>query len=481
MDEAVILSLNGARREVRGLPPTTTLLDWLRGPEGLTGTKEGCAEGDCGACTVVVRSLDEDGALRQRTANACIQLLPMLHGKEVVTVEGIAPAGDHPIQRAVAEGHGSQCGFCTPGFVMSLWHAGETGRPTDADSVADQIAGNLCRCTGYGPILAAPEAAAAFPPPPKDAGAAERIAALGAGPLAYEAGGARVWSPRVADDLAALIEAHPDATILAGATDIGLWVTKQGFAPEKLIHLGDCADLDRIETQDGGALRFGAAVSHERAMEALGRFAPDLHELWRRFASPQVRGAGTLCGNVANGSPIGDAPPALIALGATLTLRKGAARRDLPLEDFFVEYGEQDLRPGEFVESVTVPRPAAAEDLKIYKLSKRFEQDITAVLAAIHMCVEDGRIAAPRLAFGGMAGTPKRAVAAEAALEGAAWGEAAFEAAASALAEDFAPLDDHRASAAYRMRAAGNLIRKYRLEREGGPIRVAGAGRVRAA
>ncbi|QIE56377.1 xanthine dehydrogenase small subunit [Pikeienuella piscinae] len=478
MSATLTFLLNGEEVEAPDAAPTETLLDFLRYRRGLTGTKEGCAEGDCGACTVVVREIAPDGALRRRTANACIQLLPMLHGREVVTVEGLG--GDHPVQRAMAEGHGSQCGFCTPGFVMSLWHGYETGAPVDPASVADQIAGNLCRCTGYGPILAAASTARATPAVKADADAAlmrlETLRKRLDGALDHRSAAGRFIAPRSADALAVLIERHPEATILAGATDIGLWITKSGFRPETLIWLGDCADLDRIEDSEAG-LSFGAAVSHERAMTALGGLAPDLGELWRRFASAQVRAAGTLCGNIANGSPIGDAAPALIVLGAEVTLRKGATRRSLPLEEFFIEYGKQDLAPGEFVESVLVPRPADPMDMRCYKVSKRFDQDITAVLAAIHMRLAGGCVEHARIAFGGMAGTPKRARAAEAALLGRALDEAAIEAAVRALGADFRPMDDHRASAAYRMKVAGNLLRKYLVERGAGDQRVTGRGR----
>ncbi|MEX2519934.1 MAG: xanthine dehydrogenase small subunit [Paracoccaceae bacterium] len=479
MSAALTFLLNGETVEAPDAAPTTTLLDFIRYRRGLTGAKEGCAEGDCGACTVVVRELDAEGALRQRTANACIQLLPMLHGREVVTVEALG--GAHPVQQAMAEGHASQCGFCTPGFVMSLWHGYTTGAETAPGAVADQIAGNLCRCTGYGPILAAAGRARAADEAPDDADRSRRrLGALRAklnGGLDHRTAAGRFLAPRTAEEFAKAAEAAPEATILGGATDIGLWVTKQGFRPDMLIWLGDCADLDRIEEDEAG-LRIGAAVSHERAMAPLAALAPDLGELWRRFASPQVRGAGTVCGNIANGSPIGDAPPALIALGAVVVLRKGAARRRLPLEDFFLAYGEQDRAPGEFVESVIVPRPADPMDLRCYKISKRFDQDISSVLAAINLSVEYGVVRLARLAFGGMAAVPKRAAAAEAALLGRAFDEEAVGDAIRALRVDFDPMSDHRAAAAYRTKAAENLLTKYFIERRFGDQRVTGRGRM---
>jgi xanthine dehydrogenase small subunit len=478
MNKALKIIVNGQALTVDDLPPHTTLLDWLRYTRRLTGTKEGCAEGDCGACTVVVRDLTNEGELRQRTVNACIQLMPMLHGKEVITVEGIGGNdGPHPVQKALAEGHGSQCGFCTPGFVMSLWHGYETGAPTDENSVADQLAGNLCRCTGYGPILAA---ASAAQEEQRDAGdhstAIERLKALSAGALSYSYKDTQFWAPRRADDLAELVSAHPDATILAGATDIGLWVTKQGFTPTKIIYLSDCADLNEIQPLPGGGLRIGAAVNHNDAMAALSLLAPDLGELWRRFASPQVRSAGTLCGNIANGSPIGDAPPALIALAADVVLRHGAARRRVAIEDYFIAYGRQDRMAGEFVEAVEIAPPVEPADFRCYKISKRFDQDITAVLAAVNIRIKAGVVADARIAFGGMAATPKRASAAEAVLTGKAFTEESVAEAMQALDEDFAPMSDHRASAAYRMTVARNLLLKYYLERRFGDMRVTGRG-----
>ena len=482
MREGIQFILNGERVSAPDAAPTLTLLEFLRERRALTGTKEGCAEGDCGACTVIVRELAPDGALRQRTANACIQLLPMLHGREVVTVEALG--GRHPVQVAMAEGHASQCGFCTPGFVMSLVHGYETGVETGPEPVADLIAGNLCRCTGYGPILAAAEAARTLPrAEPELQAAKDRLSMLRSAlpaTLDHRTPAARFLAPRNADEFAAACLASPEATILAGATDVGLRVTKHGFRPQMIIWLGDVADLDEIGEDEGGLL-IGAAVSNERAMAPLARLAPDLGELWRRFASPQVRGAGTLCGNIANGSPIGDAAPALIALGARLTLRRGAARRTLPLETFFIEYGRQDRIPGEFVESVRIPRPADPMDFRCYKISKRFDQDISFLLVAIHLREEEGEVTLARIAFGGMAGTPKRARAAEAALLGRPLDEASVGEAAAALAEDFTPMDDHRASAAYRMKAAQNLLTKCYLERRFGDIRVAGRGRARPA
>ena len=434
--------LNGTPVRVSGGDPTRTLLQWLREERGLTGTKEGCNEGDCGACTVMVTDVDGTRAL-----NACILFLPQLHGRAVRTVEGLTgPKGEiHPVQAAMVDHHGSQCGFCTPGFVMSMAAAQVTGA-TDHD---DYLAGNLCRCTGYAPIVRAAEAVAGTEAPGWMAGALPKV-----GPAPF--------APTSSDDLAAWYAAHPDATLIAGATDVGLWVTKQLRDLPEVAFLHACADLQRIE-RDGDRLRIGAGVTIAALRKAVAGTHPAFAELLRRFASEQVRQAATVGGNIANGSPIGDTPPALIAMGALLHLRKGETRREIPLEDFFLDYGKQDRAKGEFVEAVTIP--ASAPGLACYKLSKRFDQDISAVCGCFNLTVEGSRIASARIAFGGMAGTPRRASAVEAALLGRPFARATFEAALPAFAADFTPLTDMRASKEYRLETAANMLLRYFLER----------------
>ena len=431
--------LNGETVTVRDTDPTVTLLDWLRDGRGLCGTKEGCNEGDCGACTVMVT---ESGTAR--ALNACILFLPQLHGKSVRTVEGIAgPDGTlHPVQEAMVAHHGSQCGFCTPGFVVSMATAHLNGR-TDHD---DQLAGNLCRCTGYAPIIRAAEAAAAGPVPSWMTDSAPDVA----GPAPY--------APDSIDELARWFEEHPNATLIAGATDVGLWVTKQ------FRDLGDVAFLHKIEAlrlieRSANTLRFAAMVSMTDVLDTLRPIYPSYAEMIRRYGSVQVRNAATIGGNIANGSPIGDNPPALIALGATLHLRKGDTLRDLPIEDFFIDYGKQDRAPGEFVTGVTVP--LGDDNMRVYKVSKRFDQDISAVCGAFNVTFDGETITSARIAFGGMAGIPKRAAAVERELVGRAWNEDAIALALSAFSSDFTPLSDMRASATYRMEAAQNMLRRY--------------------
>jgi xanthine dehydrogenase small subunit len=460
MNDQVCFLLDGQWERVGGIDPTLTLLDWLREQRGKTGSKEGCAEGDCGACTVLVGSLAED-RLVWRAVNSCILFLPMLHGKALITVESLAM---HPVQQAMIDQHGAQCGFCTPGFVMSLYSRSIEGAGTVDLPLTDLLAGNLCRCTGYGPILDAGRSAPITPR--DDSSLIAELRTLPPGGLHLSHDNRHWYAPASADDLAALLLDHPAARIVAGATDVGLWVTKQHRVLGEIIAIGDIQDLASIDETETG-LRLGAAVRYGDAQPALARLHPDLGELVRRIGALQVRNSGTVVGNIANGSPIGDMPPALIALGARLTLRRGDARREIALEDFFIAYGKQDLRPGEFAESVFVPRPRAGQIIRIVKLSKRFDSDISAVCGAFSLTVADGSITAARLAFGGMAATPKRATAAETVLTRAAWHEASFEAAALALAQDFTPLNDVRGSASYRLTAAGNLLRRLWFEANG--------------
>ncbi len=455
--------LNGEPR-VAATDATVTLLDWLREEARLTGTKEGCNEGDCGACTVMVT--DADGT--SRALNACILFMGQLEGRAVRTVEGIAgPGGEmHPVQEAMVAHHGSQCGFCTPGFVVSMAVAHLNGR-RDHD---DQLAGNLCRCTGYAPIVRAAEAAEDAPVPDWMRQDAETLGDPAfIFPQIRPSGAPPAVSPTSSDALAEWYAAHPDAALIAGATDVGLWVTKglRDLAP--VAFLNRCADLRRI-VSDTETIRIGATVTMTELGAVFADRHPSLAELIRRYGSVQVRNAATIGGNIANGSPIGDSPPALIALGARLHLRKGEARREMPLEAFFLEYGKQDRAPGEFVEAVSVP--VQADRLACYKLSKRFDQDISAVCGCFNVTVEEGVVTAARIAFGGMAGVPKRAAAVEAALLGQPWSEATVTAAQARFAEDFTPLSDMRASAAYRLRAAEGMLMRYFRESRGEAVSV---------
>src|SRR6186713_1130450 len=457
----------GAVVEIDGAAPTRTVLDWLREDARCTGTKEGCNEGDCGACTVVIGELaaagatsdDVVGGLRLRSANACIQFLPTLDGKALFTVEDLQDADGalHPVQQAMVACHGSQCGFCTPGFVMSLWaayqHHGARGTRPSRQQIADELSGNLCRCTGYRPIVDAGERMFDLPAAPLDA--APVVAALtslreAASLRSVGADGSEFIAPRTLDGLAAALLAHPDARILAGSTDIGLWVNKMFRDLPRLIYIGAVDELKRIDERDG-ILSIGAAASLEDAWRALVARWPSLAEVWLRFAGMPLRHTGTMGGNVANGSPIGDSAPVLMALDASLVLRRGEATRRVRLADFYTGYMKNLLEPGEFVQVIEVP-PSSRATVRAYKISKRFDCDISALCAGLALeLAADGTVAAARLAFGGMAATVRRAAGAEAALVGQAWDETAVVAAQAALATDFVPLTDMRASAAYRL------------------------------
>ena len=447
--------LNGDPVCLTDVTPTTTLLDWLRESRGLKGTKEGCNEGDCGACTVMVT--DGSGA---RAVNACILFLPQLHGRAVRTVEGIAgPDGAlHPVQQAMIDLNGSQCGFCTPGFIVSMATAHLNGR----SDFNDQLAGNLCRCTGYAPIVRAAEAAAGADVP---GWMVEDLAKLD-GVMGSQNPS---YIPASADELAAWYVAHPDGVLVGGATDVGLWVTKGLRDLPELAFVAGIEELRGIEIGED-EVRIGASTSMTDVGAAMADLHPDFAEMTRRYGSVQVRNAATIGGNIANGSPIGDSPPALIALGATLHLRKGDTRREMLLEDFFIEYGKQDRAKGEFVEAVSFKRQP--DRLKCYKLSKRFDQDISAVCGCFYISVLEGKVAEARIAFGGMAGTPKRAAHVEAALVGKTWSSETVASAWDAWEQDFTPMSDMRASAAYRLETARNMLTRYFLEDIGASARV---------
>jgi xanthine dehydrogenase small subunit len=474
--------LNGEAVVLSKVASDETLLDYLRLRRSLRGTKEGCAEGDCGACTVLVGRLS-NGELIYESVNACIRFLGSLDGCHVVTIEHLTGAHGrlHPVQQAMIDFHGSQCGFCTPGFVMSLYALWmRSPEPNDAE-IEKALQGNLCRCTGYEAIVRAARAISNYGKAEKDPLATER--ANIAAKLAAMKDGARVEIgegrdrfvvPANVDDLAAILEAEPKGTIVAGSTDVGLWVTKfmREITPAVFI-----SGLDELRTisEECGVIAIGAGVTYSEAFETLSRRIPALGPLWDRIAGEQIRNMGTIGGNIANGSPIGDTPPPLIALGATLTLRKGSARRTIPLEDFFVGYGKQDRQPSELVEALHVPVPEDDSHFAAYKVSKRRDEDITSTLGAFYLqLAPDGMVGSIRIAYGGMAATPKRARAVEAALMGKSWTEATVEAALTAYTEDFAPITDMRASAEYRMLASKNLLRRFFAETSGGraPVQV---------
>ncbi|WP_019280144.1 xanthine dehydrogenase small subunit [Rhizobium grahamii] len=473
--------LNGQDIALTGIAPDQTLLDWLRLSRQLKGTKEGCAEGDCGACTVLVGRLTPRGSLVYESVNACIRFLGSLDGCHVVTVEHLSASEGHlhPVQQAMVDFHGSQCGFCTPGFIMSLYGLWmQTPSPTD-QQIETALQGNLCRCTGYEPILRAARAISTYGGTDGDPLLRERETMIKR--LNGLRDGARVEIgegkdllvvPADLDDFASILEASPNATVVAGSTDVGLWVTKQMRDITPVVFITGLDEMKSMTMTDG-LVTIGAGVTYSDAVSVLSQHIPSLAELIARIGGQQVRNMGTIGGNIANGSPIGDMPPPLIALGATLTLRRGAKRRTLALQDFFVAYGKQDRQPGEFIEAVHVPVPQGSEKFAIHKVTKRRDEDITATLGAFRLTLaEDGTVASACIAYGGMAATPKRAFAVEAALIGRPWTEATVEAAMEKYADDYQPLSDMRATAEYRALVAKNLLLRFYMETTSRPAPV---------
>ncbi len=435
--------------------PTRTVLDWLREERGLKGTKEGCNEGDCGACTIILTH-ESDSQKAASAVNACIMLLPQLQGKAVRTIEGVQSAqGDlHPIQNAVIEHHASQCGFCTPGIVNSLVAAHMRGA-TDHDDV---LAGNLCRCTGYAPIIKAANAAQAENVPEWLADIPDNLNIT-----------PNSCAPENADELAEWYMNNPHATLVAGATDVGLWLTKKLVEPRQIGFLNRCTDLQQIIEREND-IWIGSGVTIDQVQRAVKARYPGFSGMLRYFASTQIRATASLGGNIANGSPIADTPPILIALGARLSLRRGDKRRVILIEDFYIEYGRQNLQAGEFIEGIIIPHQP--DGLKVYKISKRFDQDISSVLGALNIIEKDGKVQAARIAFGGMAGVPKRAKAVETALIGRDWNRQTVEDAQTVFSHDFIPLTDVRASAEYRIEVAQNMLLRVWLESHGQTVSV---------
>jgi xanthine dehydrogenase small subunit len=455
-------------RALAGTDPTRTILHYLREDEGLCGTKEGCAEGDCGACTVTLAERDDAGGIRYRAVNACIMFVPALDGKQLLTVEHLEGEDGalHPVQQAMVDHHASQCGFCTPGFVMSLATMQMSGEMPDRAGLVDALAGNLCRCTGYRPILDAANAALKTPRSPYHSQTLRKqLDALGTDDETLDCAGEgrRFVAPRSLIELTGILAREPSALILGGGTDVGLWVTKQHRDLPLAVATERVPALRRIETTDTH-VTIGSAVTYADAMETLAALHPAIGALIRRIGSRQIRERGTIGGNVANASPIGDMPPLLLALDAVLILASADGLRRLPVEEFFQGYRKTALEPGEVLLAIEIPRPADDLQLAVYKVSKRFDQDISAVCGAFALRLEDGRVQSIRIAYGGMAAIPRRATTAEEALTGGLWSVETTRAAMAEVDAAFTPLSDMRASASYRTLVARNLLLKFYLE-----------------
>ncbi len=476
--------LDGELVEVCNPDPTRTVLQYLREDLGKIGTKEGCAEGDCGACTVAIAEIDQSGKrLQVRAINSCIQFLPTLDGKELITVESLRrdDGSLHPVQQAMVDCHGSQCGFCTPGFIMSLFALYKNNAKPSRREIDDTLAGNLCRCTGYRPIIEAAQKMYGYPAAKEcwldqsctaKRGAQEKKkisfqkSAARSEMLEIDNGERKFFSPRNVNDFASLFESHPDAVILAGGTDVGLWVTKQHQELRTVIYTGNVAELLKIDVSKSH-IHIGAAVSLSDSMLPIIEQYPEFEELFLRFASPPIRNAGTLGGNIANGSPIGDSMPALMVVDTMLVLRQGDRTREVSLNDFYLDYMKTALENGEFLERILVPLRTENTHVQSYKVSKRFDQDISAICGAYAMKRNGAGVEQIRIAYGGLAAVPARAVKCEATLTGRDWNEDTVQSGIEALGDDFSPISDMRSTAEYRQRVCGNLLKRFYMDSSG--------------
>lgn len=467
--DTIAFLLGSEERRIRCPPPSMTVLNWLRCEASATGTKEGCGDGDCGACTVVVKRLG-DAAAEYRAVNSCIMLLPELDGLQLLTVEHLRAKDGalHPVQRAMVDRHGSQCGFCTPGIVMSLFALRQKG--DTAPDIAEALAGNLCRCTGYRSIIDAARDSCAGKAdglvPHWSADAATWPCERDSVPVSFATQAERYAAPTTVAELAGILEAHPHATLLAGGTDLGVWLAKRSCGVPFLLSVNRVAELSEINI-GANVVTLGAAATYDRCWPVLQAFWPELGAMMRRLGSPQIRNLGTVGGNLATASPIGDMAPALLALDARLHLRCGSNTRVLPLREFFTGYRQTALASGEFITTVEIDRPAPGHRLRVFKVSKRFEEDISTVCAAFHLGLEAGVVREFRAAWGGMAATPVRSYALERLLLGQNWDQPSLEAAMTVLDGELKPLSDARGSAAYRSAVARNLLLKLYLETTG--------------
>ena len=462
--------LNGDLVSESQIEPTQSVLSYLRNNLRLIGSKEGCAEGDCGACTVVVAELT-DNSLELRAVNACIQFVTTLHGKALFTVEYLRKkSGDlHPVQQAMVDCHGSQCGFCTPGFIMSLWNVylehKQQGTIASDKQLRSALSGNLCRCTGYKPILAAGKQMFELPDVDFDQQAlVDQLKELKTDEsFEYRFNDVTFFSPKSIQQFTKLNHDYPNATLLAGCTDIGLWVNKQFRDLGDIIYIGNVAELKQTHVENEH-LYIGAGVPLDDAFESIADYYPEISEQWERFASLPIRNAGTLGGNIANGSPIGDSMPWLITLGTQVKLTSAQGFRTILLEELYVDYMKKSMTADEFVEQIIVPINQLSYRFRTYKLSKRYDSDISAVCAAFAVKLDEGQISDAKIAFGGMAAIPKRATQTEAVLIGEQWNDKTIDNAVAKLSSDYSPLTDMRASDKNRLKSAKNLLYRFYLE-----------------
>ena len=472
---AVRFLLNGKPCSEESAPPSMTVLDWLRTRARLTGTKEGCAEGDCGACTIVL-GREIDGSLQYRAVNSCLMMLPQLDQCAVFTVEGLAaPDGAlHPVQQAMVDTDATQCGFCTPGFVMAMFAFHHGGEAADSAIMHEALAGNLCRCTGYRSIVEACRRIAQGPADRFVADAPALAEKLSKVPPCtdYRYGTQAFLRPRSLAALFAAMEQQPNAILLGGGTDLGLRVSKDREALPAVIALEAVEELRHVTISDD-AIEIGGAVTYTESLPHLDRHFPSFGALVRRIGSRQIRNLGTIAGNLATASPIGDSIPCLIALGASVQLMSRAGERVLPVELFITGYRKTALAAGEVIAAIRIPFLAPGHKFSVYKLSKRFDQDISIVIAAFRLERRSGKAGELRAAYGGMAARAMRAVTLETAVKGRPWEPAWLPDVETLLARDFTPIGDHRGGAAYRLRAAAGLLRRFQFETSSNlPVRV---------
>ena len=463
--------LNHELIELSDVGARDTLLDFLRLEKSLTGTKEGCGEGDCGACTVLVGRI-ESSELKYKVVNACICLVPSLSSSHIVTVEYLRSMDGslHPVQKAMVQSHGSQCGFCTPGVVMSLYSAWLQSTEPTLTNIEKSLQGNLCRCTGYGPIIKAAKSINNYGLLRDDKLLQSRASMKNnllditskQQALVGRIINSKYIIPHSLENFADLFIEHPSATIVAGATDVGLWITKDLSTINPLIFIANLKELKTI-LEEEEQIELGSCVTYSDAQPTLLRYFPKTVEYLNRIAGEQIRNVGTIGGNIGNGSPIGDLAPLFIALRGTMTLRKGALTREIAIENFFLDYRLQDIKISEFIEKINIP---LNKNLFLfpYKISKRRDEDISTVAAVFSFEVLENKIFNVRLVFGGMAATPKRASRAENILEGKVFDASISKLAQLALENDFTPMSDMRATSDYRMLVAKNLIRKCQVE-----------------
>lgn len=466
----------GQRIEVSNVPPTRTLLQLIREDLRSCGTKEGCNEGDCGACTVVLGETDAQGQMQLKAVNSCIRLAHSVEGLHLWTVEDIGSPGQlHPCQQAMVDCHGSQCGFCTPGFVMSLFAMYENrvrrGETITRELAQEDLSGNLCRCTGYRPILDAAQRMAAYPLVSSSLlSKKELVARIPYGPKADFSSKSEItqsyWQPTSLAELLRLRAEHPRAQIVAGTTDVGLWINKGHQQFDALLDVTRVAELRRVERYSHH-IAIGAAVTLHEAFDALVQDRPQLRDFALRFAGLPVRNSGTLGGNVANGSPIGDSMPLLIALGANIVLMSAKGHREMRLEDFYTGYRKNRLAPDEVLAWIKVPLPTKSEVSRVYKLSKRYDDDISAVCLAVSLHLDGSRIEQLSIGVGGVAATPLRARKTEQLAQSTLWSRQGFEALKASLQAEFSPISDMRASGDYRRAMVGALFERFWMETQG--------------